>query len=329
MVTLQTIAYEETAKQLAGDNEDLLQDIYLSFLESPPASEVSAREQALSIKRQHSAKFFGSLFNERSLEEPLGMNEDGTPFTLLSVLPSKENEAPLPPEAVFRNRRPVKDRYTSASDLPREVKLILRQRFPNLSYVNAVRALLSLPTSTRLPGYWTPEEDELLRATYPFGGSVAVHALLPDRALPAIRTRANKLGVKNESLNVANSTWLSIHRAAKALGKSPQTVRGWIQRGIIKQSKLAHNGKHRFFVVHHDEILDLKRTPPPPKEKEYKRNPFPPVLWARKIHYLVGEDEDGWALVFCKRAIPIHPLGIHPQHWNKKATCKICLTARE
>lgn len=43
---------------------------------------------------------------------------------------------------------------------------------------------------------WTPSEIEILKSVYPSGGPEAVHEILPNRAIGAIREKCHQLGIR-------------------------------------------------------------------------------------------------------------------------------------
>ncbi|MBI2760038.1 MAG: recombinase family protein [Chloroflexi bacterium] len=79
------------------------------------------------------------------------------------------------------------------------------------------RLWIERPAEVRQKARWTPDEDARLRAIYPSTPIDDLLTAFPDRALPALRTRARVLGVRREqtaSPGEEGTPWTEAERAA-------------------------------------------------------------------------------------------------------------------
>lgn len=237
-MNLKTGRVSELIKSIVGDNDDAFQDAWEAVLNDHVVGEEDVLRIATEIRHKYLSSSIQHSHREQSLSEPLGNTDD---FTLEQVIPAEESgERDYP----HRLKQPKRQKGVV---LDEDVRTILKQRFPNLTYRNAIRQLVGVELIHQRKGLWQPWEDEVIKRVYPWGGGLAVSLEIGDRTPLAIRTRACLLGTGFDSLR-PKAEWLTVADVAKVLGVGKYKVWHLARDKKLEHIQLPHNGKILYFT---------------------------------------------------------------------------------
>jgi len=219
-------------------DEDARQDAWVEVLDKQVTNESAVADIAREIRRKRANQAIATSHRQRSLSEPLGHTEN---FTLEDVIPAEETGERDYPQ---RLKQP---KHQKGVVLDGDVRGILKQRFPNLTYRNAIRRLVGVELVHQRNHIWQPWEDEVIRKVYPWGGSLAASLEIGDRSIGAIASRAWLLGVKFDVFR-PKAEWLTVVEVARLLGIGKAKVWHLSREGKLKHVQLPHNGKILYFT---------------------------------------------------------------------------------
>jgi len=230
----------ELIRNIIGGNEDAFQNTWVDILEKKPINLEQIRDIAQSKRKEAVSNYIANKYKTRSMDKPLSA-EEGETRTLYDVLPSKVIEQS--PSDIERPRL-WKANYKSSCNLDAQTSKILKEKYPHLTYTQAVRMLVGLPIKLNLKK-WQPWEDEILREQYPHGGSLAV-GIEVKRSRNGISTRARRLGVHFKGYNFGDEI-LRTKDVCKILSTSKGRVNLLVKQGMLKAQRIKGRGGYRIF----------------------------------------------------------------------------------
>lgn len=240
----------ELIRSVTGSNEDAFQDTWLAIMEDHIGNEEDITRIAKEIHHKYAKDEIAQECQEISLSEPIGQNRDEGDFTYENLIKTEPLE--LHPPQKFH--QPVSPKSVGVD---RETLNILKQKFPQLSYRDAIRQMVGLSPVVKKQYTWQPWEDEIIRRVYAWGGTIAARLELPHRSIIAIRMRGRTLGLRFDKFN-PQTEWLTTSQVATILGEGNHRV-----YDLVRASKLQHvpskqGGISFYFKKKH--IIDFLET---------------------------------------------------------------------
>jgi len=233
----------ELIRSVTGSNEDAFQDVWEAILSDHVGSEQDIIEVAKEIRHKHNTEAIANEYKEASLDEPISrrrFGSDDVEFTFKSIIPAEQaQELDYPPRFHHQSISPKQ------IALDPDVQHMLKERFPNVSYRDAVRQLLGLPLTPKKRPIWQPWEDDIIKRVYSWGGTMAVHLELPNRDTNGIRARAKKLEVRFDTLR-PKAEWLTTTEVAIILGTHSKRICNLVHSGKLTPVSLKYQGSVQF-----------------------------------------------------------------------------------
>lgn len=179
-------------KEITGTYDDAFQDAWVQVLELNLSNSNDIRAIARECYKKYRNESIGKK-GISSLDAPLS-NEPGRK-TLKDIIPAIEgcyNEMP------GENNKPCLSQPNKALtyQLHKDSARVLKDKYPLLTYTQAIRQLLGLSVYFKKYDTWQEWEDEIIRKYYPEGGSYRVNIELVHRTRSAINCRASMLKIK-------------------------------------------------------------------------------------------------------------------------------------
>lgn len=241
----------ELIHSITGSNEDAFQDAWEAILGDHVGSEEDILQVAREIRHRHNAEAIAKEYKEASLDEPIGEHKDEHDFTLKDIL-----QSPISPiDAPIRYRHKENQRII----LDDETRMVLKQKFPNRSYRDAIRASLGLPPAPVPHPVWQAWEDEIIERIYPWGGSFAVSLELPNRPRSGILRRAQHLNIKFEKFRI-QPEWLTKRETQEILGIGWLRMKGFIKKGILQTHEVKYKNQKICYYFDHEAIVSFLKT---------------------------------------------------------------------
>lgn len=230
-------------KSVTGDNEDAFQDAWLAILEDHTGSEDDVLRVAKEVYHKYCNEAIAKEHTEVSLDEPIGEHQEEGHFTYENLIKAEPITPQLP--AKFQQPHSPKSVYVD-----RETLNILKHKFPNLSYRDAIRQLTGLSPVPKEKVVWQPWEDQVIRSVYPWSGTIGGQLELPHRTILAIRGRATTLCIKFDRFN-PHTEWLTTSQVAKILGTGNHRVYQLVKHHRLDHVSATRKGIPLFFKPDH------------------------------------------------------------------------------
>lgn len=273
----------ELIRGITKDNEDAFQDAWEAILSDHVTTEDDVARISREICHRYNTEAIAKEHQEASLDEPIGEHQEEQTFTLKSIIPTQESaELAYPPKFHHQSLNPQE------VTLDKDTREILKRKFPNLSYRDAIRQLVGLPLAAKKRPLWQPEEDAVIRKVYSWGGTMAVHLELPGRDVNGIRARAKKLGCQFDTLR-PKAEWLTTTQVANILGTHNKRVCDLTHNGKLTPISLKYQGGVQF-QFQPNEITKFIRTQVWEYHAEAISKPYQEYIpESRKVWVAVGE----------------------------------------
>jgi hypothetical protein len=233
----------ELIQSITKDNEDAFQDAWLAILEDHVASEDDVLRVTKEVYHKYCNETIAKEHTEVSLDEPIGEHQEEGHFTYENLIRAEPIAPQLPPK--FHQPHSPKSVYVD-----RDTLNVLKQRFPNLSYRDAIRQIVGLSPLPKEKPIWQPWEDQIIHSMYSWAGTLGVSLELPHRTVIAIRARANILHVKFDRFN-PQTEWLTTSQVARALGGGNHRVYRLVKLHRLEHVPVTRKGIGLFFKPEH------------------------------------------------------------------------------
>ena len=188
--------------------QDSIQEAWVRILGDHVANEQDVLRIASEVSREDANRAITERHKLHSLQEPIGVKNDGEAFTLEDVLPSPDERSYDEIEEAITAEEKNKPAYRSFGkkrhgrtiSLQQDTLDAIAKSYPHDSLNTAIKKLALVPIDGKQPyALW---EDAVIRRMYPWGGTLAVRIYL-NRSSKSITTRAHVLRLRR-AIRTAN-----------------------------------------------------------------------------------------------------------------------------
>lgn len=233
----------EVIRTITKDNEDAFQDVWEAILSDHVTTEDDVFRVSREIYHRYNNEVIAKEHQEVSLYEPVGEHRDEGHFTFENLIKTE----PIPPQLApkFHQSHSPKSVYVD-----RETLNVLKHKFPNLSYRDAIRQLAGLAPVPKVKVVWQPWEDQVIQSIYPWAGTLGVQLELSHRTILAIRGRANTLRIRFDRFN-PQTEWLTTSQVARILNTGNHRIYQLVKLRRLEHVATTRKGIPLFFKPDH------------------------------------------------------------------------------